>query len=91
MRRERVLSWYGKKIHRGPSALSSLSHRSIQLEKKEGEAKASCAWRQGMSGGETYKGGADGGGGRAKGKTKAGRHSRTPSETWPLERERRKK
>lgn len=69
---------------------SSLSHRSIQPEKKEGEAKASCAWRQGMSGGETYKGGADGGGGRAKGKTKAGRHSRTPSETWPPERECRK-
>jgi len=37
-----------------------------------------------MSGGEIYKGGADGGGGRAKGKTKAGRHSRTPSKTWPL-------
>lgn len=31
-----------------------------------------------MNGRETYKGGADGGGGRAKGKTKAGRHSRTP-------------
>lgn len=43
-----------------------------------------------MSGGETYKGGADGSGGRAKGKTKAGRHSRTPSETWPFEGERRK-
>lgn len=88
-----MLSRYGKKIHRGPSALISLfrSRCSIQLEKKEGEAGASCAWRQGMSGGETYKGGADGGGGRAKGKTKAGRHSRTPSETWPLGRERRKK
>lgn len=44
-----------------------------------------------MSGGETYKGGADGGGGRAKGKTKAGRHSRTPSETWPLKTERTQK
>lgn len=33
---------------------------------------------------ETCKGGADGGGGRTKGKTKAGRHSRTPSETWPF-------
>lgn len=38
--------------------------------------------REGVSR-KTCKGDADGGGGRAKGKTKAGRHSRTPSEIWP--------
>lgn len=79
-----MFSWYGKKIHRGPFTFISLAPQH-PARKKEGEAKASCAWRQGLRGGETYKGGADGGGGRAKGKTKAGRHSRTPSETWPLE------
>lgn len=40
-----------------------------------------------MNGGvrrEPCKGGADGGGGRTKDKTKAGRHFRTPAETWPF-------
>lgn len=34
-----------KKKSIGVPLHSSLSHRSIQSEKKEGEARASCAWR----------------------------------------------
>lgn len=40
-------------------------------------------WR-GLDGeGKFCKGGTDGGGGRAKGKTTAKRHSWTPLKTWP--------
>lgn len=64
---------------------------ALEFEKKEG---GSTKWVVRKSGGRGLvysstgerkfcKGGTDGGGGRAKGKTTAKRHSWTPLETWP--------
>lgn len=88
-----------KKIHRGPFLSLSLfpslplslflfvafTLLALELEKEErgaGSVKVE-GWR-GLDGeGKFCKGGTDGGGGRAKGKTTAKRHSWTPLKTWP--------
>lgn len=83
-------SRYGKNPQGSLPPLSiSLALSTFELKKREtiigtGSVKVEGWWGLQLDGERKFcKGGTDGGGGRAKGKTTAKRHSWTPSKTWP--------